>query len=346
MNKNELKLHLKDNPNCIKEVLESVGCHHIKVVVGKRIQSALPNGDNKQSIHIRLNSVLSTTVYTRTEFDKYEIKDFLTLIQYLNESSLNEAINYICKVCNINYSFTCKPKCTSGSYNFLKQYKRSLTRNCQDNQIDQEILDESFLDRFTQGISLKYLNDGISEKTQIKYKISCDSLENRIVIPIRNYNGELISFKGRTMNEDYKKYGIPKFIYYYPIYAENYLFGYYENYFDLISSEEIYIGEAEKFPMQLDSMDIYSGVSVSKKVISEPQVIKLIKLGKPVVLCFDKDVTLNEIFLECRKFKGLIKVSYLYDTEDILKSKESPTDNGREVFLELLEKCKFEYKGE
>jgi hypothetical protein len=98
--------------------------------------------------------------------------------------------------------------------------------------------------------------------------------------------------------------------------------------------------------MQCDSFGIKNTLAVSKKVISDIQVKKILKLGKPIVIMFDKDVSLNEIFIECRKFKKLIDVYYVYDTLGLLKRKESPSDRGKEVFDKLLEKCKFKYKGE
>ena len=82
MDKSELKIYKKDNPEYIRGVLEGLGCHHIKIVTNKRVQSSLPDGDNPTSIHIKLNDNLSTKIYTRNEFNNYETKDFITLVQY------------------------------------------------------------------------------------------------------------------------------------------------------------------------------------------------------------------------------------------------------------------------
>lgn len=76
------------------------------------------------------------------------------------------------------------------------------------------------------------------------------------------------------------------------------------------------------------------------------QIKKILRLGKPITLAFDKDVVLEDIFIECRKFKGLIDVYYIYDTLGLLIKKESPMDKGIDIFNQLREQCKFKYKGE
>lgn len=344
MDKDEIKLYLKDNPEEIRSVLEALECHSVKIQTGKKVQSALPDGDNYTSIHIKLNDGLSSVIYTRNKFDDYEYKDFFSVVMFLKDCELNEAISYICSVCGINYTTKSKQKNKSGSYDFLKKYNRYLKNSSFDSEINETILPEVFTERFTKGNHIKYLRDGISEKTQEKFGISYDILDDRIITPIRNDEGKLVTFKGRTCNKNYKIYGIPKFIYYYPFFAENYLYGLYENYYDIVSANEILVGEAEKFVMQCDTFGVNNTVALSKKVISEKQLRKLLKLGKPAVLMFDKDVTLDEIKEECKKFKNLIDVYYVYDTLDLLKGKESPTDKGIEIFRELLEKCKFKYK--
>lgn len=346
MDKSELKIYLKDNPEYIRGVLEGLGCHHIKIVTNKRVQSSLPDGDNPTSIHIKLNDNLSTKIYTRNEFNNYETKDFITLVQYLNNCEFSVALEYVFKYCNIDYTANYRKKVKSNSVEFLKKYKRSINKNIVEEEYKEKVLPEFFTERFVKGSHIIYLRDGVSEKTQDKFGISYDALDDRIVTPIRNDEGELITFKGRTCREDYKVYGIPKFIYYYPFSAEYYLYGLYENYFDIISADEILVFEAEKAVMQCDTMGVNNVFATSKKVISDIQVKKILKLGKPIVIGFDKDVSLEEIYIECRKFKGLIDVYYIYDTLGLLKGKESPTDKGINVLQKLLNNCKFKYKGE
>jgi hypothetical protein len=91
-------------------------------------------------------------------------------------------------------------------------------------------------------------------------------------------------------------------------------------------------------------MGINNAVATNKKKISSMQLKKLFKLGKNIVLAYDKDVTLEEIFIECKKFNSMCDVSYIFDNIGLLGKKESPSDNGIEVFKRLYDECKFQYK--
>ena len=39
-----------------------------------------------------------------------------------------------------------------------------------------------------------------------------------------------------------------------------------------------------------------------------------------------------------KKYSPIVKVSFLFDKENLLQYKMSPIDNGKEVFLELFER--------
>lgn len=350
MNKEQIKDYLWNNPEEIRLILEHIGCNHVKIIKEKRLQSTRPDGDNPTSVQVSLkNSMLATKVRTReSEFEKIgegTYKDLFTLIQYLNGGDFNEAIELVCKVCNLKYDKTIKRTQKSNSLDFLKKYKKSLGK-LKLEEIDEITYDESFKTRFIRECCKLFYDDGIYEDTQDKFEVSFDVLDNRVVFPIRNYDGKIISFKGRTNDEDFKIKGIPKYIYYYPVEGRYYLYGYYENYYDILNSNEVIVGEAEKFVLQLDSMGIHNVVSLSKKTISQEQLNRLIKLHTDIVLAFDKDVTLDEIFAECRKFRGLCRVFYIYDYDNLLDKKESPTDKGYEIFNKLYTEYKFLYKGE
>ena len=345
MDLQQIKIHLMDNPNLIEDVLEKIGCHHIKLIKNKRVQSALPYpSDNISSVQVSLNASLSTKVRSKNDFENYEIQDIFTLVQYIKECTLPESIDLICNTCNIKHTNSNNKKSVSESYNFLRQYKRSLKI---DDYIEDEILlDESFTERFVRVDCVLYLDDGVGSQSQDKFGVSYDVLDNRVVFPIRNDFGKLLSFKGRTCEIDYKINDIPKFISYYPCYNNNYLFGLWENYESILDNDELILIEAEKGVMQLDTMGINNVVATNKKKISPIQVKKLLKLGKTLIIAFDKDVTLEQIFIECKKFNGLCDVYYLFDTLDLLKKKQSPSDCGVEIFNKMMEECKFKYKGE
>ena len=343
MDKQQIKKYLLDNPQYIEEILENIGCHNIKTIRDKRVQGGLPDGDNNASVQIKLNDFLGAVVRTRNEFETYAIKDIYTVIQFIKDYTLNESINLVCNICKIQYNSS-KGNNRSPAYDFLRKYVRSIKKD--EIIIEDDILPESFIKRFVRVECMQYSIDGVNTQTQEKFQVCYDVLDNRVIFPIRNDEGQLLSFKGRTCCPDYKEKDIPKFISYYPCNNNHYLFGFYENKEIINNSDEIYVCEAEKGVMELDSIEINNAVAVNKKIITPIQLKKLLKLGKNIILIFDKDVTLEEIFTECRKFQGLCDVYYVFDTLNILKEKQSPMDCGKEVFEHLINDCKFKYKGE
>jgi DNA primase len=342
LDKNQIKQHLLDNPNKIEDILENIDCHNIKIIKDKRIQCGLPSGDNNTSVQIFLDTFLSAKIYTRNDFENYEVKDIFTVVQFLKDYSLTEAINLVCSISNIEYTYK-KNKNRSESYDFLKMFKRGIKK---EESYEEILLTENFTKRFVREDCMMFLNDGVNSNAQSKFGVSYDILDNRIVFAIRNDKGSLLSFKGRTCEKDYKINGTPKFISYYPCNNNNYLFGLYENYFDILIANEVILVEAEKGVMQLSSMGINNAVSINKKNISSIQLKKLFKLNVNVVLALDKDVSLEEIFIESKKFKNLCDIYYIYDNLDLLGKKESPSDKGIEIFNRLMNECKFKYKGE
>lgn len=337
----ELKLYLKDNPSLIMELLESVGCDNV-VIKHDRITCCNPLGDNNGAVNVMLNDTLNCFNYTKPDYQiKYQIRDIITLIQFfLNDISLNEAIKYIKGICDIKDNGVSN---VSNTLSKLRKLKQGVTK---DFKCNDEVLDENELNNYFDLYIKQFLNDGISEEIQDEFGIRYDLYDNRAIMPIRNADGELITFKGRSLHEgDLKERGIPKYIYSHKFTGKYYLYGEYENKKYIEESDFIYLFEAEKAILQAATFDVRNCVAISKHDISVQQVRKLLSIGKPIVIAFDKDVKLKDVIAQCNKFRG-IDVYYIYDTEDFLSGKMSPTDDGEYTFkmLDSLCKYKFDYK--
>lgn len=343
MNTFEIKQYLYENTDKLIEVLEEIGCNHVKEIHGKRIACSLPDGDNTQSVQVLLCDNLTTKIWTRTDYDtKYDKRDIFTLIQYINECSFSTALKTVCDICNLKVST--KNTVKSDAYDFLKDYKRSLERKAKVVEYAPEILDELLLEQFVDSPHMMFLKDGISIETQYKYGVKYDLFNNRVVFPIHDDNGNLISVKGRTCDEQFKEKGISKYLYYYNVNGVYLLYGMHLNMFDILLNNEVIVFEAEKSCMQCDTFGVTNTLACSKKSLSDQQVSKLIKLKVDITLAFDKGVELNDILIECRKFKGLCNVYYIFDKDDLLKDKMSPSDLGEEVFKELYNNYRFKFE--
>lgn len=344
MNGLELKRALLDNPSMIKDVLEDLGCEQIKIT-SRYITSARPNGNNATSVYIKLNELLTSNCFTRqSEYEsKYEMRDFIELVCFFRDDcSIIESIKYICNVCGIDKDIKFEKKPVISSLSFLNKFKKATSNQSMDDDVP---IDESILDDFLHFPSYDFYMDHILVSVQEEFGVCYDLQDNRVCFPVRNRNGELITIKGRTLNENYKSLGIPKYMYYKNFTGGNLLYGEYENQEWLLSSEDIIVVEAEKSVQQAASYGIRNVVATCKKSITRQQMLRLLSYGKRVWIAYDKDVSEDELKLECAKFKGLIPTGYILDEINLLSDKESPTDKGADIFIWLLNDFKIEYKG-
>lgn len=336
----DLKKILYEDLSLIKKVLESMGCKHIHKS-NNRISSTRPDGDNKQAVNIILSETLNAKVYTRNDFEnKYEICDIITLTQYFLDINFNEAINYICNVCNIENSGEYVKREETPSMAFLKRYKRIIK---EETTTEDVILDDKILDLFVNAPCKVFTDDGVNIPTQEYFEICYDLMTNRAVFPIRNENGALITLKGRTMTNDYKILGVPKYYVYYEVETSHLLFGEWNNKDYIKNSNSIILFESEKSVMKAYQSGIYNCVAIGRKSISRQQRNKLLAYGKEIIICFDKDVKENELKVISKMFKNLVPVSYTLDRFDLLGSKDAPIDCGIDKFKELLE-TRIEFK--
>jgi len=158
------------------------------------------------------------------------------------------------------------------------------------------------------------------------------------VIPHRTPDGEICGLMGRA---NYKIYGYGNK--YLPLISHKKsetLFGYSQNYSHLYNADVIYVGESEKFVMQLDSMSYFNAVALSGSGISKTQCQLIAKLmPKKVVFCYDEGLDESVIYRNINKFKMFtermnIKTKLIIDRKNIKiskGSKYSPTDLGKEV---------------
>lgn len=294
--------------------------------------AALPDGDNATSVQVLLeNETLITVVHTRAD---YKGGDIFSFIEYIKGCSFRNAFMLACKVANVEIDFTYKPKVKNETFDFLNKFTR---RGIRVESEENEILDESVLDQYVETAHQIFIDDNLSVDSQYKFGIHYDIHGQRILIPIRDLKGNLVTIKGRTIRDNFRKEGIDKYIAYYPFTATKILYGYYENYWDILMANKVIIVEGEKSVIQADSYGVNNVIAISKKKISDEQLFKIISLNVDVVLALDKDVTIEELEIIASEFKGLCRVYAIYDTKGLLQDKDSPFDRGKEVWDELYE---------
>lgn len=228
-----------------------------------------------------------------------------------------------------------------------------------DNKKTLQVFDENILNFYSDLYHMSWLQDGITVETMKKYKIKFDVLRNRIIIPHYDINGNLIGIRCRNLNEDEVEAGRK----YMPVYIQGdeyrytlslNLFGFYQNKEAIQRTKKIMLFEAEKSVMQVDSMfpDNNFTCAVCGSSISNYQRDIILSSGvREVFLAFDKefknaDSEEANIYAEklkrlANKFTPFTTVYVLWDDINLLGYKQSPSDKGKEVLLDLM-KNKYE----
>lgn len=325
----DLKNYIYENFK-IEYILEQIGCHKIKYhPIGNPDpywSATNPDGDNSTAIIIYNKPSLKCINYTRDMTKgKNVFTDIFTLVGYIKNLSFPQTIKYICDILGLDYY--------KDTVNNIPESLRitKMLFDMQSNFYEEEdapikLINERILKYYKKYVNDMFLNDGISYKTQVEFEIGYDDETNRITIPIRNEIGDLCGIKGRLFKHKLNDNDL-KYIYLEPCPRNKILYGLYKTYPFIKQNGCVYVGEAEKFVMQLWDMGFYNSVATSGIKISKQQIEKLYRLGVDIIFAFDKDVELNEIQEIANKFEQGIDIYCIYDKDNILNDKESPSDS-------------------
>jgi len=328
----ELKTELINNPQHIENILEDYGFCNIDVR-SKEIRCGIDEDTNKNSIRIKL--VNNDYLYV-TDFGRSVNCDFFSFIIKSKNVEFRDVINTVKKELGIKYlAYTKKKSIFGGFYDKIRKH----------NSTTIEILEyeENILEQYSNKFNIKFFKDGISFHTQKKFSIGLDIISQRITCPWWSFDGKLVGITGRYIG-DYEKDETLKWFPVIPHPKSLTLYGYTENYQYLQGCEELYIGESEKFVLQLDTMEIYTGLALGGNSIHAQQIIHIINLNTSrIIFCYDEsldeEVILAQIKIVKEKIKFFdIKIGYIIDRKNKILpkgSKMSPTDLGKEKFLEL-----------
>ena len=211
---------------------------------------------------------------------------------------------------------------------------------------------EGILNCFTKFYPPEWLQDGITKAAMDKYNILYSTPQNKIIIPHYNVNGKLVGIRGRALNE-WEVENIGKYM---PIQIEDKWYSHplSLNLYGLNQTKEnikqegiCFLFEAEKSVLQMESFDRPNcAVAVCGSQFNKYALKLLLKTCHPqeIVICFDKEELpgsedyFNKLYTIGEKYQNYADFSFIYDREDLLELKESPTDRGEKIFEELLRK--------
>lgn len=328
----------------IEDILELLDCSHIRLA-GGRWEAMLPDSDTNRSVQIKNNPQLNTNLRTRKVSG-----DIFTLVSYckLKTNNVKElyydlprAKKWVCEKLGY-YDFldgTYKPPKKHNSW--LKNLKKKRKKHVDLDDIKENpVLDEEQIKK--QYIMLphkEWTDEGIKRSTQRHFEVGYDMVSNRIITLIRNANGELIGVKGRTLDPDYKKFGIPKYLYLHKFDKSLEWFNLHRALPHIEEMGYCLIFEGYKSVMKATQYGYPNSISVEGDKISDVQIAILKSLGINIefVFCLDKDVDPTDV-QKWAKMITMRKVYGVFDKSELLGGKDSPVDKGKEVFEELLNK--------
>lgn len=182
-----------------------------------------------------------------------------------------------------------------------------------------------------------WVQEGITPSVQKEFEVGLSIDDNRVIVPHRAWDtGRLIGVVGRTLDPDYKKKKIAKWLPLYDFYTALNIFGLWQNFGAVMRKNEIILAESEKTPMLARSYGVDNVCALSGKDLSDEQLGILKKLNVEVVLALDKDVDDDHIKKVVDRIKVHLPLSVIYSKNcNDLNEKDSPFDKGRAVFEKL-----------
>lgn len=326
----EVKKQLVNDPESIQRILEIFGFDKIRIR-STEIRCAFEYGMNPTAIVIRLkdNDNLFVKDYERnvsydliTYLVKEKCVEFKTVLSIIKEEIGIESF----------HKFKRPAKLFGGLYDGIKKKK---------NSTEIKAYPESILDQYEKIPNLRWLRDGISFKTQMKWGVGYDIESQRITLPIRSPYGELMAVKARA-NFELSEFE-PKYLYLYSGAMSQTLFGLSDNY-DALYGGDIMVFESEKSVMLLDEWGYKNAVALGSNSLSTAQAKLIMSLNpRSVTFMLDKDLPLEntkrnvDVLREFCKMRTLAINYWNWENNLDLGEKCAACDGSREVFEYILE---------
>ncbi len=243
-------------------------------------------------------------------------------------------------------------------WNYINFLKRKQNKQTKSNGF--EILDDKILNMFQNFHSTEWLQEGITHEVMKAFEIGYSTWQERITIPHRDKDCNLIGIRGRA-NSDYSmnfgKY-VPMITgningkqYYAHDLGKN-LYGLHLNKSCIERKRKLMLVESEKAVMQCASffgVENNFSLAICGSNLTKTQIELILQL-KPLEVIVGLDKQFMELDDdECNQWQKKIlekfvkplspytKVSVIWDDDNLLEYKNSPTDKGKETFLKLFE---------
>ena len=281
-----------------------------------------------------------------------KIGNVFQFIMHLFDMEFGDAFKYIVDYFNINTEREGEIEEVADT-SFFNKFKR---------KDEIEILkpiNKKILNHYYDIYSPCWTNDGISIETMKDFHIKFSIADHQIIIPHYDENNRLVGVRCRNLNEDQAEHNKYMPVYYKGKYLSHstgaLLYGLNFNKRYIKRNKTIILFEAEKSVMQLRTFDKDHsvGVALSGSNLTFTQIKILLNIItkydiEEVIIALDKEYKdvgdmeyqyyqekINEVFI--KHLTNYVDVSIIWDIENKIGYKESPTDRGKETWDYLYE---------
>ena len=326
----DVKEKLLEDPEKIVELLETYNFEHISLRQNEiRFARSVEGGPNI-SMRLQNNEWCNLSDYARGYRG-----DIFSFIAQERGVTFREVLLATKKILGLGDDW--EPK---KSHQLFGGIYNGIGKNA---KLKSTIYDEDILSQYKKCCNLRFLESHISLESQMKFGLMYSVAQQRIIIPIRDIFGNLAGIKSRR-NYETDNPDDPKYVFECPTSKSMILYGAYENYRHLMNADRIIIGEAEKFVLAADSYQYNSAVAIMGNALSSEQAKILLSFNaKEYCFMLDEGLPLETTYQNAQLLKSFAamrecKITF-FDWRDSLcvGEKESPTDNGKEIFYYILQ---------
>lgn len=263
--------------------------------------------------------------------------NLVDFIMKYHDVSLARAIHMIRKYANVSDDENGELVAKLQTAKVAKKYKPSSKKT---KAPIYSILPDDYMNRFEfDRDKLQIWSDeGISFATMNECGVRFDSFSNRIMYPIHNLDGKIINVCGRTLDPDYKSKGLRKYTYIQQLGTLDILYGFHWCKNDAVRSGEIILFEGAKSVMKCKTWGINNAAALLTSHLNQHQMNYLIRFGNlnrvRVVFALDEDIDIrkDKYISTLSKY---VRVEWIRNRDNLLSEKDSPVDQGEEIFRRL-----------
>lgn len=289
-------------------------------------------------------------------FDIFELVIKVQKIQQGRNFDLNDAVRWVASHFGFGGRYEDQPDQQLEDWKIFSNYERIETIELKTNQIVLKEYDPSILDRFNYSVKIQpWLNDNICQEALTQNRIGFYPGQDMITIPHFDKNNRFVGLRGRALvREEAELYGkyrplkINRVLYSHPLGMNLYNLNNSKNNIQKIQKAIVFEGEKSCLQYQTYfGIDNDISVACCGSSISNYQIQLLLEENvSEIIIAFDRQFQeisdtefthlKNNLIRLREKYKNDCLISFIFDKNMITGYKDSPTDNGKDIFLKLF----------